>query len=148
MGALIAGTFELDFRRLARAVAVGDGGGAVGGAALDLLDTHLALEGVRQAGIDHAVMQEGRDEAHDGGFLAAMLGRGRGEHRAELAGQLALRPEAAGLVPEIAHLRCDRAETRASANDNGVVFLFGCRRGPGLLPPKVIVHRFFSDSEY
>ena len=71
-------------------------------------------EGIGQADDDHALVQQGGDEAEDGAFLAAVLGGRRGEHRADLADQLALRPEAAGLVPEIAHLAGDRAEARAA----------------------------------
>jgi hypothetical protein len=50
-----------------------------------------------------------------------MLGRGRGEGAADLAVQGALRPEAAGLVEEVGHLRRHAAEAGAGADDNGVV---------------------------
>ncbi|MNL28310.1 hypothetical protein D3C87_1499470 [compost metagenome] len=68
------------------------------------------------------MVQEGGDEAENGGFLAAMLRCGRREGRADLADQLATEPQATRLVPEIAHLRRNRAETRTGADDDGVVF--------------------------
>ena len=60
-------------------------------------------------------------ERGDGGFVAAMLGAGGSEHRAYLAHQLALRPEAAGLVEEGAHLAGHVAEAGRAAEDDGVV---------------------------
>ncbi|MNV76914.1 hypothetical protein D3C71_1702980 [compost metagenome] len=62
-----------------------------------------------------------------------MLGRGRGERRADLAVQRALGPQPAGLVEEVGHLRRHPAEARAGADDDGVVVLqvgdLGDRRG-------------------
>src|SRR5690606_33843751 len=53
---LVAGAGQLVLARLARAVA-GEGGGAVGRAAGDLVHAHLPLEAVGQADDDQAVMQ-------------------------------------------------------------------------------------------
>src|SRR5688572_7702739 len=101
MPALEAGAVEVDLARLARAVAGRDGRRAVGRAATDLVDAHLALEGVRQADDDHAVMQEHRQRGEYGRLLAAVLGGRGGEDRADLADELSLRPQTAGLVEEV-----------------------------------------------
>ncbi|MNT30844.1 hypothetical protein D3C72_1666560 [compost metagenome] len=118
---MVACGFQFDSGRLTRAVAIGDGGGAIGRTALDFINAHLALESIGQADNGHAVVQEGGDEAENGGFLAAVLGGGRREGRADFADQLATEPQATGLVPEIAHLRRHRAETRAGADDDRIV---------------------------
>src|SRR5687768_15294037 len=73
---------ELAFARLAPAVAAGDGAGAIGRTAGDLVQPHLRLAGIGQADNHHALVQQGSVEGEDGALLAAMLGRGRGEHAA------------------------------------------------------------------
>ena len=55
-------------RRLARAVAAGDGGGAIGRAAGDLVHRHLRLAGVGQADDHHALVQQRGVERQDGAF--------------------------------------------------------------------------------
>src|SRR5687768_15952841 len=54
------GHAQLLWARHARAVVVGDGGGAVGAAALDLVHPHLRLLGIGQADDHHAVVQQRR----------------------------------------------------------------------------------------
>src|SRR3989344_8399353 len=71
--ALEAGAVQVDLAGHARAVALGQGGGAIGAAADDLVHIHLALEGIGQADHDQAVMHQGLNQAHQGGFLAAVL---------------------------------------------------------------------------
>ena len=66
-------------------------------------------------------MQEVGDDGEQCRLLAAVLGRGGGEGAADLAVQCASRPEAAGLVEKIRHLRGHPAEARAGADDDGVV---------------------------
>jgi hypothetical protein len=55
------------------------------------------------------------------GFLAAVLGRGRGEGGADLAVQGAARPQAARLVEEGRHLRRHASVAGRRADDDGVV---------------------------
>ena len=64
-----------------------------------------------------------------------MLHPGRDKDAADLADQLALRPEAAGLVEEIPHLRRHVAEAGRRAEDDRVVVgqLFGRRDRRGLV---------------
>src|SRR4051812_19563488 len=98
MPALEAGAVEIDLGRLARAVAGGDGRSTKGRTATNLVDAHLALEGIGQSHDHHAVMEKNRQGGEDRGFLAAVLGGRGGEDRADLADELALCPQAAGLV--------------------------------------------------
>src|SRR3984957_9789487 len=102
---LIARAGEFVVGGLAAAVAAGDRGGAIGRAAGDVIELHLAGEAVVQADDGHAEMQQVGDDREKRGLLAAVLGRGRGKGAADLAVQRALHPEAAGLVEEIRHLR-------------------------------------------
>jgi len=136
---------ELIFGRLAAAVAAGDRGRAIGRAAGDFVEFHLAGKTVIQADNGHAEMQEIGDDREQRGFLAAMLGRGRGEGTANLAVQRAFHPQATSLIEEIRHLRCHPAKARAGADDDGVVigevFDFGDRRR--LIEPVVRCFRDF-----
>ncbi len=129
MLALIAGAVEFVGARLARAVALGQGAGAVRRAAGDLVHIGQSREGIGQADDDHALVQQGRMERGDRRLLAAMLSGSTGEHAADLPHQRALHPEAAGLVEEVAHLGAHIAEARGCAEDDGVVVreFFGLR---------------------
>ena len=71
----------------------------------------------------------------NGAFLPAMLGGGGGEHAADFADQLALKPQAAGLVEEVFHLGGHVAETGRHADDDGVIFgqLVDSRNRGGLI---------------
>src|SRR6266436_7753318 len=102
---LIACARQLVLGWLAAAVAAGDRGRAIGRAAGDLVQLHLAGKAVVQADDGHAKMQEVGDDREQRGFLAAVLGCGRGKGAADLAVQRAFHPEAAGLIEEIRHLR-------------------------------------------
>ena len=85
--------------RLALALAAGDRGRAIGRAADDLVQGHLALIGIGQADDHHAEMQQVGDAGEQGRLLAAMLRRRGGEHAADLAGQRARGPERARRRP-------------------------------------------------
>src|SRR5467141_11467 len=102
---LIARARELVVAWLAAAVAAGDRGRAVGRAAGDFVELHLAGEAVIQPDYGQAEMQEVGDDREQRGLLAAVLGRGRAKGAADLAVQRAFHPEAAGLVEEVRHLR-------------------------------------------
>src|SRR5215831_2610189 len=82
--ALIAGAVEFVGARLARAVALGQGAGAVRRAAGDLVHIGQSREGIGQADDDHALVQQGRVERGDRRLLATMLSGGTGEHAADL----------------------------------------------------------------
>src|SRR5215470_4016159 len=89
---------------------------------------HLAhrgeiLECIGESHDDHAVMQQGAVEGGDRGLLAAVLARGAAEHAPDLAHQRSARPEVAGLVEEIAHLRRHIAKARRRAEDDCIVLL-------------------------
>src|SRR2546430_3635985 len=71
---LIARAGEFVLARLAAAVAAGDRGGAIGRAAGDLVELHLAGKAVIEADDRHAEMQEVGDHGKQRGLLAAMLG--------------------------------------------------------------------------
>src|ERR1700686_2506621 len=102
---LIARAGEFVFAGLTAAVTPGDRGRAIGWPAGDLVELHLAGKAVVQADNGHAEMQQIGDDREQRGFLATVLGRGRGEGAADLAVQCALHPEAAGLIEEVRHLR-------------------------------------------
>src|SRR3954470_20425710 len=102
---LIARAGNLVLPGLAAAVAAGDGGRAIGRAAGDLVELHLAGKTVVEADHRHAKMQEVGDDRKQRGLLAAVLGRARGEGAADLAVQRAFHPEAPGLIEKIRHLR-------------------------------------------
>src|SRR3954453_4974757 len=68
--ALIAGAVEFVGARLARAVALGQGAGAVGRAAAYLDHIHQSWEGIGTADDYHALVQQGRVERGDCRFLA------------------------------------------------------------------------------
>ncbi|QTK78431.1 LysR Family Transcriptional Regulator [Agrobacterium tumefaciens] len=133
MGSLEPRAFQFDLRRLAGPVPIGDGGSAIRRTALDFIDAHLALECIGQTDNGHAMVQECGNETENGRFLTAVLGGCRGKGRADLADELPVEPKAAGLVPEVAHLRGNRAETCAGTDDDGVIFgqfihrRYGCR---------------------
>src|SRR5438552_14198392 len=118
---LITPARQFVFAGLAAAVAAGDRGGAIGRAAGDFIELHLAGKTVVEADDRHAKVQLVGDDRKQRGLLAAMLGRARGEGAADLAVQGALGPEAAGLIEEVRHLRRHPAEARAGADDDGVV---------------------------
>src|ERR1700687_5013619 len=102
---LIARAREFVLARLAAAVAAGERGRAIGRAAGNLVELHLARKAVIQADDGHAEMQQVGDDRKQRGLLAAVLARGRGEGAAALAVPRAFHPEAAGLVEEVRHLR-------------------------------------------
>ena len=118
------------------AVRAGDRGGPVGGTTSDLAYTHLALKGIGQAGNHHAVMQERRVEAQDGGFLAAVL-RGRaGEDAAHFADQSAFHPQLSRRIQELPHLAADGPETGGRSEEDAVVrheLVHGAHGDMGLL---------------
>ena len=82
---LIARAGELVFGRLAAAVAAGDRGCAIGRAAGDFVELHLAGKAVVEPDDGQAEMQEVGDDREQRGLLAAVLGRGRGKGAADLA---------------------------------------------------------------
>src|SRR3954468_16635971 len=69
---LIARAGEFVLARLAAAVAAGDGGRAVGRAAGDFVELHLAGKAVVKADDRHAKMQQVGDHRKQRGLLAAM----------------------------------------------------------------------------
>src|SRR3546814_739097 len=97
-------------------------------AALDFIEAHLQLAGVRQADNDHALMQQREMEAEDGAFLAAVLRGARREHAADLADQRALHPQRTRLVEKRAHLAGHVAVARRRAENDRVVIrqVFNC----------------------
>ncbi len=119
--ALEARAVEVDRARLALALAAGDRGRAVGAAAGDLIQRHLALEAVRQADDDHPEVQQVGDDREQRYLLPAMLGRGRREGAADLAVERASHPQPASLVEEGRHLRRHATEARRCADNDGVV---------------------------
>src|SRR5262245_3157438 len=106
---------QLVLARLALPVIAGDRGGAVRCAAADLAHLVELATGIGHPDNDHAVMEEGAVEAGQGGLLSAVLGGGTAEHAADLADQRALRPEAAGVIEEVAHLPGHVSEPRRAA---------------------------------
>lgn len=102
MLALGAGDLELEGGGLAGAVAAGEGAGAPGGAAVDLVQVGHEGEGlgVAEGDVDDAVVGESGHGGDGGGFLAAAHGGGGDEETGHLAPEAAAGPEAAGLVPE------------------------------------------------
>src|SRR5437899_720740 len=118
---LIARAGELVGAGLAAAVAAGDRGGAVGCAAGDFVELHLAGKAVVQADDGRAEMLQVGHDRDQRGFLPAMRGRGRSERAADLAVQRALGPEAASLIEEVGHLRRHPAKAGAGADNDGVV---------------------------
>jgi len=105
---------------LARSIGAGDGPRAVRRAAPNFADVRQLGAGVGQPGVDHAVVQQSRDEREDGGFVAA-TDAGAGKNAGDLANERAAHPQAAGLVEKIAHLRRHVAEARRRAEDDGVI---------------------------
>src|SRR5213083_2596629 len=94
---LITRAGEFVFARLTAAVAAGDRGGAVGRAAGDFIELHLAGKTIIEADDRHAKVQQVGDNRKQRGLLAAVLSGARGEGAADLAVQGALGPQAAGL---------------------------------------------------
>src|SRR5260370_16118941 len=80
---LIARASQLVVAWLAAAVAAGDRGRAVGRAAGDLVELHLAGKAVIQPDDGQAEMQEVGDDREQRGLLAAVLGRGRAQGAAD-----------------------------------------------------------------
>ncbi len=107
---------------LTRAVAAGDGGGAVGRAAGDLLQRHLALVAVGQGRrwstpkCSRLVMIENRVVSLPPCWVADEV-----KAAPTLPFSALARPQAAGLVEEVGHLRGHAAKARARADDDGVV---------------------------
>ncbi len=79
----------------------------------------------------HAEVQQVGDDREEGGLLAAVLGGGRAERRADLAVEGAGGPESAGLVEEVGHLRGHPPEPGAHADDDRVVVGEILDRGDG-----------------
>src|SRR5882757_6108077 len=102
---LIARAGKLVLAWLAAAVAAGDGGRAIGRAAGDLVELHLAGKAVVEPDDRHAEVQQVGDHRKQRSLLAAVLGRARSEGAADLAVQCALGPQPAGLIEKIRHLR-------------------------------------------
>jgi AcrR family transcriptional regulator len=118
-------------RDRAATIAPGNRSAAVGRATGHFIDHHQPLLRIGDANDDHAVMQKRDVERQNRTFLPAVLSRGRSEHAAELANQLALCPERPGLVEEIAHLRSHVTKPGRCAENNGVILrklLNGCDR--------------------
>src|ERR1700733_9993818 len=101
--ALIARACEFVLGGLTAAVGAGDRRGAIWRAAGHFIEFHLAAKSIVHADDDHAEMQEVGDDREQRGFLAAVLGRGRGEGAADFAVQRALGPETAGLIEKVGH---------------------------------------------
>src|SRR3546814_2520864 len=66
-------------------------------------------------------MEQVGDDREQRHLLPAMLGRGRGERAADLAVELARRPQAAGGIAERRHLARHPAEARRRADDDRIV---------------------------
>lgn len=75
MPPLIPGAFQFDLARLPGTIPAGDGGGAVGGISHDLVDTHLALERIRQPDDHEAKVKQHGVKGKNGRFLPAVLRR-------------------------------------------------------------------------
>src|SRR3954470_4932302 len=82
---LVMRRFEFERRGHARAICADDGRRAVGGGAVQLLDSELAFERIGQADDDESEMQQHDMERENCRFLAAVLARGCGEHGADLS---------------------------------------------------------------
>src|SRR5258705_4896194 len=121
MPALKAGSFKLYGRGSAAAVRPADGCGAIGRATQYFIKTQLPLKVIGQPHDHHAEVHQCRNEREDRGFLAAMLGGGRGKRRADFADELSSRPQAAGLIEKAAHLAGDAAKAGGRSEDDGVV---------------------------
>ena len=74
MLALESRTCQFVVGRLAGAIAIGNGGCAIGATACHSRIVHLAGKGIGQAHNHHAVMQQDGVGGQDGAFLPAMLG--------------------------------------------------------------------------
>ena len=118
----IAGAVEVGFAGLARAVIIGNGGGAIGGTALDLVHPVLPGEAVIQADDGAAHMQQIGQHREQRRLLPAMLRGGGTEGGAHLADQRAAHPQPAGLVPEARHLAAHPPVTGRAADDDAVIF--------------------------
>ena len=77
--ALMAGALEFNLARMPLALSAGDRRRAVGRAAHDLLERHLACVAVGQADDHQAEMQQVGDDREQRRLVAAMLARARGE---------------------------------------------------------------------
>src|SRR5438552_4930199 len=84
---LIARAGKFVLAGLAAAVAAGDRGGAIGRAAGDFVQLHLAGKAVIEADDRHAEMQEVGDDGKQRSLLAAMPSGARGEGAADFAVQ-------------------------------------------------------------
>jgi len=121
MLALELGTIELSFRRHARTIRVGDGGGTIEGAALNFFHLAVLAPGSGEASNDETVMEEDGVEAEDGGFLAAVLLSGSDDDGADLADKLVLEPQTASGIEEGLHLSGHHAEASGGDEDDAVV---------------------------
>src|SRR5262245_38363615 len=106
---------------MATTAVVGNRRGAIRRTARNLVYARLSLEGVRQTGDHHAQMQKDNVGGREGGLLAAVLTSGRGEDAADAAHQCVPRPQPAGLIQEILHLRGHIAEAGGRADDDRVI---------------------------
>src|SRR3546814_4077102 len=89
---------QVGFARCARSVAVGHRRRAIGRAAPDLVDAHLAGIAIVQPDDRQAEVQQVGQDIEQRRFLSAMLRRRRRKGGADLAGQQALRPDTPGGV--------------------------------------------------
>src|ERR1700744_2544702 len=100
MLALEARDVEFVRRWLAAAVAACERRRAIRRATADFAHVRQPRARIRHTADHQAMVQQRRMKRSDRRFLAAVLGRGRGKHTADLADERALGPQAAGLVKE------------------------------------------------
>ncbi len=101
-------------------LAAGNGRGTIRRTTGNFVDPHLALESIRQPNDHHSMMEQGSMKTEYGRFLAAMLGRGAGEHTADFSHKLPFRPQLPGGVEELAHLTAHIPEPGRGLEDNSI----------------------------
>lgn len=121
--ALVLGELELARGGGARAVSGSDGRDTVGGSTVDVGQVGEVRLGVADGDVDDAVVDEPGDGGQVSGFLATVLGRGRGEGRGELAGEGARGPELASGVEEGRDLGGETTETGGGTEEEAVKLL-------------------------
>lgn len=99
---LVARAFEFNRAGLALALTARDGGGAVGTAANDLVQGHLALVAIGKAHDDHAEVHQVGNDRKQRDFLTTMLRRCGREGATYFAVQGTASPQTAGWSRKLA----------------------------------------------
>src|SRR5512139_948099 len=121
--AQVAGTVEFLLARLTTAITTGNRGRSIGCTTDHLVVPRLSSKAIVESDDDHPEVEQICDDREERCLLPAMLGRGRGEGRTDLAVECATCPEAASLIEEVRHLGRYTTIARAGADDDRVILL-------------------------